>query len=73
MPDAHLSVLWPLPSVLWGPLDDAGAACPRLGQGEDGECRAVHTVGSSFLVWLGLLVSSPPNPIVSNYKAAQSH
>lgn len=30
-----------------------GAACRRLGQGEDGECRAVHTVGSSFLVWPG--------------------
>lgn len=30
-----------------------GAACRRLGQREDGECRAVHAVGSSFLVWPG--------------------
>lgn len=51
-----------------------GAACPRLGQGEDGECGAVQALGSSFLVWLGLpAAQSPPNPIVSNYKAAQSH
>lgn len=50
-----ISVLWPLPS---GAL---GATGWCWGQGEDGECRAV---GSSFLVWLGLLAAqSPPTPL----------
>lgn len=50
-----ISVLWPLPS---GALGGTGWC---WGQGEDGECRAV---GSSFLVWLGLLAAqSPPTPL----------
>lgn len=51
-----------------------GTACLRLAQGEDGECRAVHTVGSSFLVWLGPpAAQSPLTPLFQITKLPRSH
>lgn len=51
-----------------------GAARPRLGQGEDGECRAMQAFGSSSLVWLGpWAAQSLLTPLFQITKLTQSH
>ena len=52
----------------------SGGCLSQAGAGEDGECRAVHAVGSSSLVWPGLLATqSRLTPLFQMTKLPPTH